>query len=139
MSIEAALFEHVRGLPDLVQLLGPSRVFQNYAPQNTPYPHVVIQRTTRTPLYDLEGEVGADTAFFDIEVLSRDAAVLRSVSRALRRAISGFTGPMGSWFVHDCSVEELGDTRDPDDASGRFILANTIEATVLHEEIEHAV
>lgn len=88
---EAFLYQRLVGRTAVSSLVG-SRVYPLIAPQGTPLPLVVYQRTAVERPQSLAGNVGNPVVTLQLTTYANSYTAVKEISRAVRLAVDGWTG-----------------------------------------------
>lgn len=95
MSLEAGLYAHLIGHPGVSQITG-SRVYPEKIPQNAEMPALAYRLISTVDDEAHDRDPGLVAARFQLDVLAARAAEAIALRDALRPALKGFTGLMGT-------------------------------------------
>ena len=101
MSFESDLRTYLLSKPAISALVG-TRVYPLRAPQNAAYPQLTYGIISDIEVMSLEGSSGLTDARLHIDCWANDAAgysTVKSLKAAVRNALTGFSGWMGSTEV----------------------------------------
>ena len=98
MAIEYTLREHLLAQSAITNIV--TGVFVGIIPQGTLLPVILINRDMGGPVYSLQGESGLDMTSCIVELLVDKGQVttLISLQEAVRTALSGYRGSMGTTY-----------------------------------------
>lgn len=88
---EAFLFQRLTSQTSVFSLIG-SRVFPLIAPQGTPLPLVVYQRTSVDRTQSLAGNVGNPVVTLQLTTYGTSYTSVKQIARAVRLAVDNWTG-----------------------------------------------
>jgi hypothetical protein len=95
MAIEAALYSYLTNHAAVKALIG-SRLYPNVVPQDTTLPAVAYQVITATRSYHHQGQSAIATPRIQFTVEAASYSSANAVAAALRQALSGYRGYVGS-------------------------------------------
>jgi len=119
--ILADLRTHLLSFTDITNKIG-TRVYINRAPEKTPTPYLIISRTSGTPQYSLDGEIGKAQSMLEITAWDRDPNgpyKANVIGDLVRDKLSGWRGNWCDTYVDGCTLEGEPIDRDeiPNDGS----------------------
>ncbi len=85
-----------------------SRIPQGSEPLNN-FPAIVFRRAVGGHSHDLDGSAGFAEAVFDLMAVAVSAVVVESICEAIRQALQGYRGLMGSTNVGRCTLDDEAD------------------------------
>lgn len=133
--IEESLRQELLDDATLTGLVG-TRVYPGHRPQGSTEPAVTLRLARRTPLDDLNGNIGIEQSLFQIEAWATDYATAHQVAAAVIDVLEDFTGTMGSGettTVEDCQrLVEQDALLPPVDASDTPIEYVPIQFLITH-------
>ena len=124
MSIEAALFAYLSGLPAIQGLLGNPdgsvRIYRDTLPEEVAYPAMTFFRVSTPRVHALDGPTGLASPRFQFSAWSGDVANPDGSTRsgaddvldiidAVRVALDGYSGAMNGVAVRAILADEEGD------------------------------
>lgn len=94
MTIEEALYYHLVNTAGVSALIS-TRLYPNVIPEDVAQPAATYQRISSMPILDHGGPSGMETARIQITCRATTYAVAKSVAKAVKTALDGFSGTMG--------------------------------------------
>lgn len=122
VPLNVALFEYLRARPAisaLVGLLDDAKIYPHVAPEGQSPPFLIFKRRDYDPEHHMGGASGLATVDMRIEVHAENSAQAGTLSEAIRDALDGKTGQIGT-----SDPVTLGSTRCTDQDDG-FIRPRT--------------
>lgn len=98
-EIEAGIFEYLTSQTAITGLID-SRLYPVTVPQNTPYPAMSYRLVSEVTIPAHDGPLNLVEARVQFDCFDREYAGVKSLARALRRAIDGYRGQMGEVEIH---------------------------------------
>jgi len=108
---EAFLFQRLTSQTAVSQFIG-SRVYPLIAPQGTPLPLVVYQRTGVERPQSLAGNVGNPVVTLQLTTYGTSYTSVKTIARAVRIAIDGWTGTTASVTIQRSTLQTEADGVD---------------------------
>lgn len=108
---EAFLFQRLTSQTAVSQYIG-SRVYPLIAPQGTPLPLVVYQRTAVERPQSLAGNVGNPLVTLQLTTYGTSYTSVKTIARAVRIAIDGWTGTTASVTIQRSTLRTEADGVD---------------------------
>ena len=108
---EAFLFQRLTSQTAVSQYIG-SRVYPLIAPQGTPLPLVVYQRTAVERPQSLSGNVGNPLVTLQLTTYGTSYTSVKTIARAVRIAIDGWTGTTASVTLQRTTLQTEADGVD---------------------------
>lgn len=108
---EAFLFQRLTSQTTVSSLIG-ARVFPLIAPQGTPLPLVVYQRTAVERPQSLAGNVGNPVVTLQLTTYGTSYTSVKSIARAVRMTIDGWTGTTASVTIQRTTLVTEADGVD---------------------------
>lgn len=99
MTIESALYSYLSNKASVTALVS-DRIYPQVAPQGTAYPFVTFNVLSEDTQHDMSGASGLTNVAMQIDAWCETVADRVSVSEALRNALDGFRGAMGTESLH---------------------------------------
>lgn len=108
---EAFLFQRLTSQTSVSSLIG-SRVYPLIAPQGTPLPLVVYQRTGVDRTQSLAGNVGNPVVTLQLTTYGTSYTSVKSIARAVRLAVDGWTGTTAGVTIQRSTLKTEADGVD---------------------------
>lgn len=108
MAVERAIFTIMSGDATVGGLAG-DRIYPNYVPQDTAMPAVTYQQISGPRDNTLDGPSGLVNSRFQLNSWAATYAECDELTEAVRKAMSGFSGTVGSLIIQVIQVEDEGD------------------------------
>jgi hypothetical protein len=108
---EAFLFQRLTSQTAVSQYIG-SRVYPLIAPQGTPLPLVVYQRTGVERPQSLAGNVGNPVVTLQLTTYGTSYTSVKSIARAVRLAVDGWTGTTAGVTIQRSTLQTEADGVD---------------------------
>ena len=108
---EAFLYQRLTSQTAVSSLIG-SRVYPLIAPQGTPLPLVVYQRTSVERPQSLSGNVGNPLVTLQLTTYGTSYTSVKSIARAVRIAIDGWTGTTAGVTIQRSTLQTEADGVD---------------------------
>lgn len=108
---EAFLFQRLTSQTSVSQYIS-NRVFPVIAPQNTPMPLIVYQRTAVERPQSLAGNVGNPVVTLQLTTYGTSYTSVKNIARAVRLAIDGWTGTTASVTIQRTTLTGEADGVD---------------------------
>lgn len=115
MSIETALRSYL-ATKDVIIAQVSTRVFAQIAKKSASLPYITFNTITERHEHHLAGAAGLAEATIQIDVWSATLAKRDSTANAVRNALDGFTGSMGSELlkVRNCVLQNRANFMEPE-------------------------
>lgn len=113
--LEEGIVTYLTSVTVLVALQG-NRVWPNRLPQNPTLPATTFREISNVPEYSHNGPSGYENVRMQFNCWATDPLAAKQLARALKRALSGFKGMMGSSSIGGCFLANSMD--DFDDPTG---------------------
>lgn len=133
------LVEHLKANAAVAALIatnGQARIYPLTLPQNPVFPALTYQLVSTLESEDHEGPAGLDEIIVQVNAWGRTQhgradgfASAKAVSRAVRDAVVGFAGRMGTVKVHHVAVAGPRDDHEPE----LSVFSRSIDLTIWHE------
>lgn len=94
MTLEEALYYHLVNTAGVAALIS-TRVYPNVIPEDVAQPAAAYQKISGSPILNHGGPSGLETSRIQITCRATTYAVAKSVAKAVKTALDGFTGLMG--------------------------------------------
>lgn len=108
---EAFLYQRLTSRTAVSSLIG-SRVFPLVAPQGTPLPLVVYQRTGVERPQSLSGNVGNPVVTLQLTTYGTSYTAVKNIARQIRLAVDGWTGTTASVTIQRTTLVTEADGVD---------------------------
>lgn len=110
--IEQSLYEYLNGVTAITSIVNGIHV--GIIPQGTDLPVILINANGGGPVYSLQGDSGLQMQKYVIHLLAdkNDMLTLLNLEQAVRTALSGYRGTMGSTYATNVQRIMLTDVRD---------------------------
>jgi hypothetical protein len=108
---EAFLYARLTSQTAVSSLIG-SRVYPLIAPQGTPLPLVVYQRTAVERPQSLAGNVGNPVVTLQLTTYGTSYTSVKSIARAIRLAVDGWTGTTAGVTIQRSTLQTEADGVD---------------------------
>lgn len=108
---EAFLYARLTSQTAVSSLIG-SRVYPLIAPQGTPLPLVVYQRTAVERPQSLAGNVGNPVVTMQLTTYGTSYTSVKSIARAVRLAVDGWTGTTAGVTIQRSTLKTEADGVD---------------------------
>ena len=140
MSVESALYSYLGGVVGVTGALGSGtamRIYPDLAPSTATYPYATyfVVSTPRSRHYG--GPAGIAFVRLQVDVWAASATSRRTVTDALRAALDGFVGDMGTELlvVRRCAVDGPAMSMErPEDATQSPVFRARLEVEISHLE-----
>ena len=129
MSIRTDLRTYLLSKTGITTLIG-QRIFACRRPQNVTGDALCFWRTSGGHDHNLQGSSGTAIPTFALEVLSTDYMAADTIAEAVRQAMQGFSGSMGSTVVKSVI---LADEQDGFDESEKSDDETTFRIALLYQ------
>lgn len=130
MSILGDIRTYIAGRSSVITLCG-TRVYSLRGPVNTPVPYVIVEREGGEPDYSLLAETGSARVEIAVSCYGATATSAEEVAAAVRNALSGFRGQMGSTTATAPIItDSVLDYLPPEDGSDRGHYVETLRFEV---------
>lgn len=115
MTIETAFFNHVSTTVAITSLVG-TRVYATIAPSSVTYPHITFKVNSDAPEHHMAGAAGLTRVLLQVDAWAYVVSERQAISEALRNALDGFKGLMGTeqLDVRSCFLENRNTFEEPD-------------------------
>lgn len=108
---EAFLFQRLTSQTSVSSLIG-SRVYPLVAPQGTPLPLIVYQRTAVERPQSLTGNVGNPVVTLQLTTYGTSYTSVKQIARAVRLTIDGWTGTTAGVTIQRTTLQTEADGVD---------------------------
>ena len=136
MTIETAMFSYLSGKSTITDIVS-TRIYATIAPSSVVYPHITFKILAEAPEHDMEGAIGLTRVLMQLDAWAFNVAERQNIAEALRKALDGFTGLMGSeeLVIRQCLMENRT-TFDEPDPHGRNlpVFRSSLDFAIWHVE-----
>lgn len=98
MSLTADLQTYLLAQSGIASLVG-AQVYWQAAPQATAFPYITFFLVSEEREHDVAGQCGVVFAFYQVDCWHEGSADIHAIADAVRNAVDGYTGTMGSTTV----------------------------------------
>lgn len=140
-DIESGVREYLRNHKDVKAATGVdsenlAKVHPEVAPQGTTRPYITFSIIGAPAYNHMLAASGIASPTFQFDVWAENSPSRRTVGRALRLALDGYTGPMGDVPVRRVLAESRprNTFERPEDGTENFIYRQTHDYRIWHEE-----
>ena len=95
MGLETALFSHLSNKASITTLV-TTRIYATAPPSSITYPFITYQVLSEEHNHDMSGAVGLTNALVQIDTWAILVSERQAIGEALRNALDGFVGLMGT-------------------------------------------
>ena len=113
MKLRDGLVEHLRNDAGVAALVG-TRIYHESMPQNVAYPAIAYAKTSVERFRTLAGPSSLVQARVGVDVWARTSSDAIAVADAVKLALDGVTGMLGSTNIQHCSYESEADLSEFD-------------------------
>jgi uncharacterized protein DUF3168 len=106
--IEASLETYLKNNAGIAALVA-SRIYPQLIPENPTYPAISYEKTSGEHERSLTGSSGLAMADFELECWAKTYGGAKSVADAVRNALDGFSGMMGTDAVSEVHLDSDSD------------------------------
>lgn len=135
MSIETAFFSYLTSKAAITSLVG-TRIYPLLAPDTPTYPHITYTVFGEGHDHSLEGATGLVDLTMQVDVWSKTPATRTLITEALRNALDGFSGDMGTenLSIRSCLLSDRAHFFDRDDEGGGIFYRTSMDFSIWHVE-----
>lgn len=135
MSIETAFYSYLSNRAAITALVG-TRIYPLLAPDTPTYPHITYTVFGEGHDHDMDGATGLTDLTMQVDVWAKTITSRRNVAEALRNALDGFTGNMGTenLNIRNCTLEDRSHFFDKDDEGGGTFYRTSMDFSIWHVE-----
>ena len=137
-TFESGLYAYVSAHANMaaVQALIGTRFYdRGEVPQGPTFPYVTYTRIATNRVHSADGESGLVQALFQLDIWARTHKAAHELADALRLAMSGYSGAMGSFTVRGAILDDERDSPEgPIDSSETGYLSVQQDYRFWHEE-----
>ena len=137
MTLEEAIHDKLTTTPAVSALVG-TRIYPEEAPQDADLPFVVYQEAARQTVMTMSGPVDLDSWRMSLELYADRRSSLRSLSAAIRTAMNGYKGDIGSGTIRVCGVfieDETSELSPPQHAEDRGVMQCNMDLAIWYKPI----
>ena len=115
MTIETAFFSYTSTKAAITALVS-TRIYATVAPSSPTYPYITFQIISNQPEHYMAGAEGLTNVRLQADAWSFSVAEQQAISEALRNALDGFVGLMGTenLDVRSCFLDSRNTFEEPD-------------------------
>lgn len=132
MSIERSIFEHLKANAGVFALVA-DRIYDQRRPQNPVYPCIVFLRISTPRDITHDGPSGLASPRFEFDCYALDETAAGQVADAVRLALNGFSGSMGTGAPVDVDGCFLEDDQVGYEDEGR-VFSRALDFVIWHAE-----
>ena len=136
MTIESALYSHLSTKASIIALVS-DRIYPQIAPNGTAYPFITFTVINEDHDHAMSGATGLANVSMQIDVWTETIADRVAVSEALRNALDGFTGDMGTedLNIRSCFLDNRAVFQETDtEGKGQPIYRASMDFSIWHVE-----
>lgn len=109
-DIETALYSRLTGDAGVFAIIG-ARMFPHRVPQQSnQFPCIVYDRTSGEHIRSLAGSSGAAWPRYQLQCWALSYSEAKALGEAVRSALDGFSGTVGTVVINSCLLEDDSDT-----------------------------
>lgn len=136
MTIESALYSYLSTKSTITDEVG-TRIYPHPAPNDADYPFITYSVTSENTQHDMTGASGLANVQVQLDAWAETVADRSDASEAIRNALDGFTGNMGTenLNIRTCFLVDRS-TLQESDPEGRQqpIFRASMDFTIWHVE-----
>lgn len=136
MTIESALYSYLSNKASITALVS-TRIYPEVGPNDAGYPFITYITVTGDQQHDMSGASGLTNVRMQIDAWADIIADRVSVSEALRNALDGFTGNMGTenLNIRSCFLADYSTLRETEpEGRGQPIYRASLDFSIWHVE-----
>ena len=114
MTIESALYSHLSNKASITALVS-TRIYPQVAPDTASYPFIVYSVISEGHEHSMSGASGLASVTMQIDAWASTVASRVALSEAIRNALDGFRGDMGTenLSIRSCFLESRSNFFEP--------------------------
>lgn len=134
MTIEAGLVTYLATVAGVTNLVA-ARIYPHKAPQGGTVPYITYQVVSEPHEHNMAGAAGLTTARVQFDCVDDDDVGAAAVGEALRAAMQGYRGAMGSSAVRRCHLDNRSSfVFDPTHATDASRYSRVLDFFITYEE-----
>lgn len=135
MKIERAISTYLMGKSTVIALVGTG-VYPFPAPASASYPFITFQLITEEHSHSMSGAVGLTNPVMQIDIWSESFSDQMLVSEAVRNALDGFRGDMGSdnLNIRNCFLQNRASFTESESEGRAPVHRSSMDFSIWHVE-----
>ncbi len=136
MTIESALYSYLSTKTTVTDEVS-TRIYPQTAPNGTAYPFITFSVISETNDHSMTGATGLANPIIQVDIWSATIASRVSGSEAIRNALDGFTGDMGTenLNIRSCFLSNRSNFEESDtEGKGQPTYRSSMDFSIWHVE-----
>ena len=136
MGIETALFSYLSNKAAITAEVS-TRIYATVAPSSVTFPYITYEIISEDHEHEMDGAAGLTNVLVQLDAWARLVSERQDIGEALRNALDGFTGQMGTenLEIRNCFLENRT-TFEETDKEGKNLPVHrsSLDFSIWHEE-----